>query len=413
MRSSTDDKTNSDTGVIFVMPRSSSAWDGAEALWITVAGWASAAEFAYGNSWVVTSDRISTADQAANFPVVVNKKQGGSKRRSWIPLVVKIFLKDLLLWKKRNRKSYPTNPWGDKKILFVWEQHDLFSGPGRQIASRLKVPLVIYVHAPVVWESAKWGVRRPLWGKLLEIYFEKRSLRRADLVACVSEEVAKKLRQLGIADSKIMVSPMSVDPRRFSITKPLADVRKKLGIEGKFVIGWTGSFRGFHGLNKVVEVFSKIVKEHEDIVLLLVGDGSERKVIEELVSKLGIVNSVRFTGKVPFADIPTFVNLFDVAIVSAGKAEDFHYSPLKLREYLVARRPTLAPRAGEIPTIFEDGKDVLMYTVGDEHDLKEKMQRLCFDKKLMSKLGEGGYNKIIKQGTWDYELEKTLKKLGI
>jgi glycosyltransferase involved in cell wall biosynthesis len=405
---SMDDKNS---GVLFIMPRSSSAWNGAEALWITVAGWAAAAEHRFGTSWIITSDRISTPNEVASFPLG-GKKVSQSKGKAIVPRMLKTLVKDFLLWRKRNRKSYENAPWHDKKVLFVWEQHDLFAGPGLAIAKQLNVPFVLYVHAPAVWEASKWGVKRPVWGWLLERYFERRSLMRADVVACVSQEVALKVASMGIPESKIIISPMGVDPQRFNAVQG-GSLKERLQLTNKFVVGWIGSFRGFHGLDSVVRAFASAAEKRPDMILLLVGDGGERPAIEKLVGELKLTNKVKFTGKINFPEIPAYVNLFDIAVVSAGSAESFHYSPLKLREYLISKKATIAPRAGEVPQAFTDGQHLLLYTVSDHNDLQQKMERLYADASLRKKLGEEGYLRIMETGTWDYQLQNVLTKLNV
>jgi glycosyltransferase involved in cell wall biosynthesis len=400
---------------LFIMPRRSTAWHGAEALWITVAGWAAAAERKFEKVWIITTDRVATADEVISYP----RKQGNKTMNKvgkfgFVPQLIKTFLKDALLFKNRNTKIYPSSTWENKEIAFVWEQHDLFSGPGRKLASRLGVPLVLYVHAPAVWESSKWGVRRPLWGWFLEFFFERASLRRADLVACVSEQVAVKLRKLGIAPDKIIISPMGVDPYRFQISKhEESSIRNEYDLLHKFVIGWIGSFRGFHGLDSVLRVFASIAKRKPNIILMLVGDGAGRKNIEDIAESLGIRHNVLFIGKVDFTDIPKYVTAFDVAVVSAGNASDFHYSPLKLREYLVACKATLAPDAGEVPRVFSNEKDLLLYKVGDEKHMEDQLIRLIENPSLRDVLSKTGKLKILKSGTWDFELEKVLDYFGL
>jgi hypothetical protein len=71
----------SGSGAIFVMPRESSAWQGSEALWITVSGWASAAERRYGKSVVITSDRLASPDEAGTYPIVQKATQVTIGRR--------------------------------------------------------------------------------------------------------------------------------------------------------------------------------------------------------------------------------------------------------------------------------------------------------------------------------------------
>ncbi len=394
------------TGAIFIMPRSSKAWKGAEALWITVAGWSAAAKRIFGAAWVMTSDTIVDPATAIHFPV------GGSipsksVKGSWVPTMVKTAAKDFILWRQTRsfRNKRLAQPWDVTPIKFVWEQHDLFAGPGKKLATKLGVPFVLYVHAPVVWEAEKWGVKRPLWGKLLERISEKRSLYRADVVACVSQDVAKKLRSMGIPERKILVSPMAVDASLFGSTAS-EELKTSLALTGKFVIGWTGSFRSFHGLDLLVFAFAKVNALHPESVLLLVGDGAERIKTEALVQQLKLGDAVRFTGKVSFTQIPKYISMFDLAVVSARSADDFHYSPLKLREYLAAGVPTIAPRAGDMATVFQDEKHLLLYKAGDIDDTATKLLRLMEDRPLLLKLSEAGKNYAMTNCTWDCEVKK-------
>jgi glycosyltransferase involved in cell wall biosynthesis len=402
---------------LFIMPRSSSSWNGAEALWITVGGWAVAAERKFHRSWVITTDRITSPEDVLSYPIrKIEVKHDFAGRFRFVPQWIKTILKDVLLFRQRNRKDYDTSMWNNEQMAFVWEQHDLFSGPGRKIAKMLGVPFVLYVHAPVVWEGAKWGVKRPLWGFFLEFFYENKSLRHADLVACVSDSVASKLVKMGVSQAKIIVSPMSVDPTRFSTAGNGVTTNiliEKYQLRDKFIIGWTGSFRCFHGLDSLLRVVYLIVKKIPKVTLMLVGDGSERKALEQLARTLGIMDNVIFVGKVAFTDIPKYVSGFDIAVVSAGSATDFHYSPLKLREYLVAQKATLAPRAGEIPLIFKDEQQLLLYEVGNERNMEDQLLRLIEDPLLRTRLGEQGRRQILNTGTWDYELSKVISVLKI
>lgn len=394
---------------LFIMPRNSSAWRGAEAMWVTVAGWAAAAERKVGAAWVLTTDRIASPSEALQYPLG-DGKQANPRRRALIPTILVTLLKDLRLWLHSRRGSNYRYRLPAEHVAFVWEQHDLFPGIGYLLARRFGVPFIMYVHAPQVWESAKWGVRRPGWGWLLE-RLEARSIKRADVVACVSSEVRDKLVEMGVPTEKVIVSPMAVDLSLFKPGAGAEDLRRKFGLQGRRVIGWTGSFRSFHGLDILVHAFEKVHARFPDTALLLVGDGFERATLTQLVSDLDLGDSVIFAGRQPFAKIPKIISVFDIAIVSARSAEGFHYSPLKLREYLAAGKPSIAPRAGEIPETFRDGVHLLMYEAGDIEDIAEKMGMLLGDAALMRRLTEGAAEYVRGNGTWDVELTRVLEKL--
>jgi glycosyltransferase involved in cell wall biosynthesis len=401
---------------LFIMPRPSTAWRGAEALWITAAGWAAAAKRMFGDAEVMTPDRIAAPEEVLDYPLgnISSEVSTGKKIYRLLPQVVKTAMKDYVLWKK-STLTYPYNSekLRNENVKFVWEQHDLFAGPGKRIAKELGVPLITYVHAPVVWETGRWGVKRPVWGNWLERYHEVSSLKQSDLIACVTEEVAQKLESMGIERRRIMVSPMAVDPVVFSNRGSVEQLKKELGIlPDKLVIGWTGSFRIFHGLDILVRSFAKVHSANAKAVLVLVGDGAERPGLEALVAQLNIRDAVIFTGRKPFKSIPKYISVFDIAIVSARNAEEFHYSPLKLREYMAAGKATLAPAAGSIPAVFTDKKHLLLYKAGDEADLANKMLEMLNNDGLRAGLESEGYQYVLNQGTWDKEIENALKQLS-
>lgn len=399
---------------IIIMPRSSKAWAGAEALWITAGGWAAAAEKTLGKAWVITSDRISSPREVIDYPLVKRNTHETPQHRAgrFIPQIFKVIVKDILLWLNSLKFRIPSRPpWTGSRVGFVWQQHDLFSGPGRQLADKLGVPLVTYVHAPVVWETSKWGVNRYLWGSFIERVSERRSLRRSDIVLCVSEQVAKKVAEMGVKQERILVSPMAVDRHLFESSDDSCELRESFGLTGKIVIGWVGSFRSFHGLDLLVKAFSLVKDAHVDARLLLVGDGSERVKTERLVHTLGLNDFVIFAGRQAFSKMPGYIGMFDIAIVSASKSEGFHYSPLKLREYLLAGKPTIAPLAGDLMKEFKDEEELLFYKVGDIEAMASKMNRLLRERTLRERLQNAGKQAMESSGTWSHELRRVIDLL--
>jgi glycosyltransferase involved in cell wall biosynthesis len=241
---------------------------------------------------------------------------------------------------------------------------------------------------------------------------ERPQLLEADLVACVSDEVATEIRRFGVPSRRILVSPMSVDTARFSPAVSGAEVRQRYGLEGRFVLGWTGSFRKFHGLDLAIDAFAAARRHAPDAVLLLVGDGQERGAVERQVSDLGIRDAVVFTGGVSHNAIASHVAAMDAAFVVARAAESFHYSPLKLREYLMCGKPVIVPYAGEMARRFHDGEDCLMYTPGDVRELGAAMRRLLDDRPAAAHLAVKG-RQIVECDTWDARLAEALRALRV
>jgi glycosyltransferase involved in cell wall biosynthesis len=403
------------SSAVFVMPRAPTEWGGAAALWVTVAGWADAAARRFGHSWVVTPDGTVDADAALAAAGVGTAAPAGSSQSARalarrLPTWTNTAAKDArrLVRARARRRAGDDGRWAADVPAFVWQDHDLFHRTGERIASRAGVPLVSYVHAPQVWEAARWGVRRPGWGPALERYGERPQLVASDVVACVSDEVASELGRFGVPDARILVSPMAVDATRFTPTVSGSRVRAAFGFEDAFVVGWVGSFRAFHGVETVVDAFADLHSRAPASRLLLAGSGTERDAIAARATERGVGDALVFPGQITHAEMPELLAALDAAVVSARAGVGFHYSPLKLREYLACGVPTVAPRAGEIPRTFVDGDHVLLYDVGDAVELAAALLRLHDDRALGARLGRAGRELIMASATWDIRLEDLL-----
>ena len=262
-----------------------------------------------------------------------------------------------------------------------------------------------------IWEAKKWGVNRPIWGKWLERAQEFPSLNQADFLACVSDQVKAQLENMGIPHHKILISPMAGDPEYFRQNRPVPEDVVPW-INGKRVIGWIGSFRKFHGLDTVIDAFASVAEMYGDTILVLVGDGLERASLEEKVEELNLKHRVFFAGRKPYKQIPALIKVFDVAIVSADSKESFHYSPLKLREYLMAGIATIAPNAGEIPQVFEAGKHLLLYEPGEHQSLSQKIDLLLKNDTHRNSLASNGAAYAQKRCSWEFELNNLIDHLN-
>jgi glycosyltransferase involved in cell wall biosynthesis len=273
------------------------------------------------------------------------------------------------------------------------------------VARRARCPLVTFVDAPQVWEARRWGVTRPGWGPLLERYGERPSLLASDVVACVSDEVAAQVRRIGVASDRLVVTPTAVDARFADET---TDSRAALGLDDAFVVGWAGTFRRFQGVDVVVDAFATFHRSRPSARLLLVGDGAERAHVESLVVGAGLADVTCFTGAVAPRDVPRHLRAMDVAVVSARLGEGFHYSPLKLREYLACGRAVVAPRVADTAGFLTDREHALLYDPGDATQLTAALTDLAGDDQLRARLAAGGRALVLATATWDVRLDALL-----
>ncbi|WP_026679376.1 glycosyltransferase family 1 protein [Fictibacillus gelatini] len=105
----------------------------------------------------------------------------------------------------------------------------------------------------------------------------------------------------------------AIDTKKFIFNETIRiKKRKEFQIEGKFVIGHIGRFHAAKNHEFLVEIFKMIHDKNKNTVLMLVGDGSNRQVIEKKVQDLGLIDSVIFAGV--RSDIPELLQAMDVFV---------------------------------------------------------------------------------------------------
>lgn len=392
-------------GAILVLPTATAGQQGPVAAWLSTAGWAGAVRRVLGDSWIVTRSGIVDIDTARRNGSDA-QLAAASSSRSWrrrVPVVVKTAIKDAREWQRARRFPVdPHGPWQGNDVVFVWQRHELFHRAGLTLASRLRVPSVLFVPAPLVWQARQWGVRRPGWGRAVERRGEVRSFLQADVLAAGSDAVAEHVARLGVEEHRIVITPTGMDLDVFRERRDGRARRSALGLDGRFVVGWVGSFRGFHALDQAVDALVGMA----DATLLLVGDGPERGRIEERARAKGV--SVVCTGTVPHDSVPELLAVMDVAVVLAESGRPFHYSPLKLAEYLAAGVAVVAPRAGSVPDRLADGAEALLVGPGDTRALAAALRRLHDRPEERARLAEAGRQAALDRWSWDRSVEHVL-----
>jgi glycosyltransferase involved in cell wall biosynthesis len=396
------------SGAIFVLPSTTSGQQGPVASWVSTAGWTRAARRVLGHAWIVTPAGLLDPDEArrrGSHPRLSTVATPSWRRK--LPTPAKLAAKDIRQWRRARRFQVdPSGPWADVDIKFVWQRHDLFQMAGLQLARELAVPSVVFVPATLVWESSQWEVRRPGWASWLERFGESPALRGADLVACGSDVVAEQVHRLGVRDERILITPTGVDLNLFAPRSGASEIRKELGLQEKFVVGWVGSFRRFHALEQAVDAVARV----ENSVLLMVGDGPERARIRRLARDRGI--TAKFTGTIPHAELPDYLAAMDVALVLASPGQVFHYSPLKLAEYLAAGLPVVAPRVAQLADRLTDDVDAVLVPPGDAQALAASLQHLHDDVDLRERLAKSARAAAEARWSWDHEVRRILASLA-
>jgi glycosyltransferase involved in cell wall biosynthesis len=329
----------------------------ADAVWVTIANWADGFNDRYGRAEVIAGQTTYLPGQLRARCFVPSsendrKRKPSRFRQSYFGKLAETFAKDLR-WFWEEQKAITIDIERFRNAPYVWQHHDLFQTRGLKLAKRLGVPSVLFVDAPYVWESGKWGISRLGWEWFAKGWGDSRACKKADLVLVVSEEVKRAVSDLGVDESRILVTPCTVSPGRFDMAQGY-EVRKSLRVTDNFIIGWVGSFRKFHSLDLLVEAFRDVAIAIPQAKLMLVGDGPERMRLQEKVTGFELNDRVIFPGNIPHNEIAAYISSFDLAVLPSQSNDGFHYSPLKLREFFAAGVPVIASAVGDVKLVIED-----------------------------------------------------------
>src|SRR6202012_2662605 len=109
--------------------------------------------------------------------------------------------------------------------------------------------------------------------------------------------------------------PNGVDPEMFPPAINARDLRRKLGLEGKTVIGFIGTFGPWHGTEQLVEAFANLLAmsahRRDDLRLLMMGQGARHAATVDKATKLGVASCCVFTGQVSQKEAPQYLACCD------------------------------------------------------------------------------------------------------
>ena len=211
----------------------------------------------------------------------------------------------------------------------LWARHTLYS----DAAARIQAPAgLLEVNAPLTLERARFERLALPW---LASWLEDEALRAAPRVITVSAWLADWARSRGAKDVRHV--PNGVSPG-------LGDrdgTRERLGIAGRFVVGFLGSMKAWHGVERLPALLDQL----PDAVGLCGGDGPVRVQHPRLVH----------AGRVPEHEVPGYVAAMDVGLAPYGPDAPPWFCPLKILAYRAQGTPVVASDIGDCRLLTGDG----------------------------------------------------------
>jgi PEP-CTERM/exosortase A-associated glycosyltransferase len=250
-------------------------------------------------------------------------------------------------------------------------------------AQRLGLPLVYEIRA--FWEDAAVGNGTGTEGSAkyrLTRALENHVVAKADAVAVICEGLRGDLILRGVNPSKIIVSPNGVDMELFGNPPPKdAGLAQEIGLTGKDVIGYIGSFYDYEGLDDLIASMAHLQGAAKDAHLLMVGGGPMAEALQAQAAASPAADRIHFIGRVPHEQVERYYSLIDILAYprKSMRLTDL-VTPLKPLEAMAQGRLVAASDVGGHRELIEDGVTGALFPADDPKGAASALEKLFADR---------------------------------
>jgi glycosyltransferase involved in cell wall biosynthesis len=173
---------------------------------------------------------------------------------------------------------------------------------------------------------------------------ENYAYKNTDAVISILPCAEEYMKKHGLNSNKFNYIPNGIIIDEWENQKELPEEHdaliKKLKNKNKFLIGYTGAHGIANSLGTVIEAVSLL--KVDDIVLLLVGNGTEKEKLKKYVRDNKIGN-VYFLPAIQKTEIPAFLSMMDILYIGLQSQPLFRFgiSPNKMFDYMMAGKPII------------------------------------------------------------------------
>jgi glycosyltransferase involved in cell wall biosynthesis len=234
-----------------------------------------------------------------------------------------------------------------------------------KIVNELKKPVVLRFPGP---PTEKWDIPiiRRLKNNLLVEFF-------------AAGDTIRYLKEKGIEVNDI---PPGVNFDLF--TKGPSDIRRQYNIkDDEVVLISVGRLISGKGFEFLIDGFNEVIKEVQNLKLIIVGDGALKSKLEKKAAKFEIQDKVVFAGRINHKELPKYYSAADIFLLLSSY-ENFSNAVL---EAMSCELPIITTNVGGFPLQVRDGVNGFLVNYGDLESLKEKVIYLAKNPNIRENLG--------------------------
>ncbi|MEW2291541.1 glycosyltransferase family 4 protein [Streptomyces sp. NPDC006743] len=211
------------------------------------------------------------------------------------------------------------------------------------------------------------------------------------------------------AASRMVQLPPGVDEKTFHPGSGGHEVRARLGLTGRPVVVCVSRLVRRKGQDTLIRAMPAILSAEPDTVLLIVGGGPYEKDLRRLARETGVAASVRFTGPVPWSELPAHYGAGDVFAMPCRTRRgglDVEGLGIVYLEASATGLPVVAGDSGGAPDAVLDGETGWVVRGGSPQETADRVTALLADGELRRRMGERGRQWVEEKWRWDLLAER-------
>ncbi len=241
------------------------------------------------------------------------------------------------------------------------------------------------------------------------IWFERMTFRVANYSIATNEsykEIAIRRGKMKPEHVQVVRSGPSLE--RLKLLEPDDSFKKGK----KYLVGYVGVIGEQEGLDLLLDSVKYICSNRNDVQIAIVGGGTDLEKIKELSDSMGLTEFVDFYGRVPDQKLLEVLNSADVCVNPDKPTEMNNLSTMnKIMEYMALKKPIVQYTLKEGQ--FSAQKASLYAINTDTVDFAEKIIWLLEHDKEREEMGEYGYQRVIRELSWEHESKNLIKLYNI
>ncbi len=194
----------------------------------------------------------------------------------------------------------------------------------------------------------------------------------------------------GVPASRLSMIPNGADLDLMKPGPKKNAVRRRLGLEGKFVVSYFGAHGRANALHQILDTAALVSSEMPDVRFMLVGDGPLKKELVERADREGLRNVV-FVDAVDKADVGDYINASDVCTATLMDLDHYKmYYPNKVFDYMCCGRPIIIAIDGVARELVERAEVGVFAEPENPEAFRRALVALRDDPDRARRMGENG-----------------------